>query len=166
MLSSDLLREWELCFLGVLDGMEMMAAYDLLRIRRNLRDPGILRVNLEDVLFGVFCGLWMFLRFLHSNDGRIRWYVLLSLALGMLLWRKSLSPFFVGALTALLRVLGRILLCIGTIFAKLVKICGKPLKSGAKWFKILFAVVFRTRNHGGAASNRQGGRSRDSEAAQ
>ncbi|MCD8078562.1 MAG: spore cortex biosynthesis protein YabQ [Lachnospiraceae bacterium] len=166
MLSSDLLREWELCLIGVLSGMEMMAVYDLLRIWRNLRRPHILRVNVEDVLFGVFCGLWMFLRFLHSNDGRIRWYVLFSLVLGMLLWRRSLSPLIVGGLTAVLRTLGRGLSFAGTILVKIVKFCGKPLKKGVKWFRIIFAVGFRTRDHGGTASNRQGGRSRGSEASQ
>ncbi|MCD8010680.1 MAG: spore cortex biosynthesis protein YabQ [Lachnospiraceae bacterium] len=154
MLSLSLLREWELCLLGVIGGMEMMAAYDLLRVWRNLCHPGLRRVNVEDVFFGAICGLWTFLRCMHSNDGMIRWYILFSLVLGMVLWRMSLSPLLTGALTAVLCRLGRVLSFIWTNFAKIVKICGKPLKSGAKWFKILFAVVFRTKDHGGAASNR------------
>lgn len=74
-------------------GAGMFFAYDCLRIFRRLVPHGIFWISVEDILYWIAAAGWFFLRICKVNDGIIRFYVLLGVALGAALYYALLGRF-------------------------------------------------------------------------
>lgn len=72
-------------------GAGMLALYDVLRVIRRIFPHGILWISLEDAAFSLVSAGWFFLRVGKANDGIIRFYIILGIALGALLYYRILS---------------------------------------------------------------------------
>ena len=76
-------------------GVLITIAYDILRIcRRCVRHSRFL-VSLEDFLFWVICAIFIFLVLYQENNGILRWYCIGGALIGMFLYGKLISPYFV-----------------------------------------------------------------------
>lgn len=76
---------------SLLMGAAMLALYDVLRVIRRIFPHGIVWISLEDAAFWILSAGWFFLRVGRANDGIIRFYILLGIALGALLYYRVLS---------------------------------------------------------------------------
>lgn len=76
---------------SLLMGAGMFALYDLLRVIRRIFPHGIVWISVEDAAFWVLSAGWFFLRVGKANDGIIRFYILLGIVLGALLYYRLLS---------------------------------------------------------------------------
>lgn len=76
---------------SLLMGAGMLALYDVLRVIRRIFPHGILWISLEDAAFSLVSAGWFFLRVGKANDGIIRFYIILGIALGALLYYRILS---------------------------------------------------------------------------
>lgn len=98
---------------ALLMGIFITFIYDLLRIFRRVVPHNGFFVSAEDLLFWVYCGGEVFLLMYHESDGTLRWFAVLGALLGMLLYRKLVSPFFVKyvsmALSWVLGILRKVL---------------------------------------------------------
>lgn len=107
MLLTDVSQQLLFCLRFGLLGLALGAFYDVLRAARihfRLRRWG---TGLLDVLF-CFTGLMGFLLLmLRGTDGRLRLYLLLGLAAGFLLYRKTVSVYLLRLLLWVLRLLGQ-----------------------------------------------------------
>lgn len=106
-------------------GIFLTFAYDLLRIFRRVAPHNGFFVSMEDLLFWIYCGEEVFLLMYHESDGTLRWFAVLGAMVGMFLYRKLVSPFFVKytslALCWLLEFLKKVLHFLSRPFAFLLK---------------------------------------------
>lgn len=92
---------------ALLMGIFVTFIYDLLRIFRRVVPHRGFFVSAEDLLFWIYCGGEVFLLMYHESDGTMRWFAVLGALVGMVLYRKYISPFFVKYISmALSWVLG------------------------------------------------------------
>lgn len=76
-------------------GLVIMAAYDILRLfRRIVRHKNIF-VGLEDFLFWVIAGFVVFSLVYSENDGTLRWFIVVGVFLGGIIYEKSFGRFLV-----------------------------------------------------------------------
>jgi len=80
---------------SLLMGVFIPFVYDFLRIFRRVIPHGTFLVSLEDFVFWVYCGSEVFLMMYHESDGTLRWFAVVGAMVGMVLYRKLFSGFFV-----------------------------------------------------------------------
>lgn len=75
-----------LIFAGaVLSGMTVYSFYRCLALLRRLIRHSPAAVEAEDFLFWTATAVYTFVQIYHTNNGRVRWYYILGLVLGVLL---------------------------------------------------------------------------------
>lgn len=67
-------------------GVLMMISYDVIRIFRRLIPHGTVAVAVEDVLYWLLCGVYIFRMLYVENSGAIRGFAIVAVVLGMLLY--------------------------------------------------------------------------------
>lgn len=105
-------------------GAVLLWIYDGLTIWRLARKSGRMAVDLRDLLFWIFAALYTFHYFYTVSSGSLRGYLFAGMLLGGLAWKYSLSPFYVGFGTKVLRMVGKVL----DLPRKALKKSGKRLK--------------------------------------
>ncbi len=116
-------------------GAVITAAYDLLRICRNCIRHSHFCVSMEDFFFWVICAIFIFSVLYRENNGILRWYCVGGALLGMILYGKLISPYFVyfmstickktmDLVSAVMKFLFRpVKWLFGRTFRKLKKLC-------------------------------------------
>lgn len=84
-------REARLLLHGIAVGAILMAVYDILRLLRFLIPHRSLVVGLEDVCYWIWSGFFTFLFLYRENDGALRFYVIGSIFLSMLVYDRVIS---------------------------------------------------------------------------
>lgn len=69
-------------------GVWLMILYDMLRVFRAALPHGTLAVNLEDLLYFVYCGFQTFDMLYVYQNGTIRFYAIGAVGLGMILYER------------------------------------------------------------------------------
>lgn len=116
-----------LLFCGsALCGMGLVFVYDLFRIFRRLVTHGNIWIGIEDACYWFFCTVMVFLLLYQRNDGMMRAFCFLGIALGGIIYAFLLSRFVVKICV---KILGTILKFLG----KILGVFGKPfVKTGKK----------------------------------
>ncbi|WP_099469578.1 spore cortex biosynthesis protein YabQ [Konateibacter massiliensis] len=125
----------EVYFFGccVLTGVAVISMYDVLRIFRRIVKHGVFAVGLEDFLYWVGSGFFVFHIIYIRNDGVIRGFAILAIVLGMLLYNVTVSRLIVKYISLVLKtILDIILFPIKWILKK----CSNILKKYYKAVKI------------------------------
>lgn len=91
--------ENEFLLYALLMGIFVTFIYDLLRIFRRVVPHRGFFVSAEDLLFWIYCGGEVFLLMYHESNGTLRWFAVLGALIGMMLYRKLVSPLFVKYVT-------------------------------------------------------------------
>lgn len=113
---------------SVLLGAAMFLLYDMIRMLRRIFLHGIIWISIEDFFYWLVVGVYFFLRLCQVNDGIIRAYILLGMALGAWIYYMLFSRYFVRWLTKIiLRIKKRL-----KKWCKLVTIKIKRLKRPKK----------------------------------
>ena len=113
---------------SVLLGAAMFLLYDMIRMLRRIFLHGIIWISIEDFFYWLIVGVYFFLRLCQVNDGIIRAYILLGMALGAWIYYMLFSRYFVRWLTKIiLRIKKRL-----KKWCKLVTIKIKRLKKPKK----------------------------------
>lgn len=105
-------------FYALLMGIFITFIYDILRIIRRVIAHGALLVSLEDIVFWIYCGVKVFLLMYHESNGTLRWFAILGALVGMILYKKTISPLFVKYVSLLLQKILHILGKIGKTIIK------------------------------------------------
>ena len=145
MLVSDVIGNEAVFFLAsVLCGMGLVFVYDLFRIFRRLVPHGNIWIGIEDVCYWLFCTVAVFLLLYQRNDGMMRAFCFIGIALGGASYAFLLSRFVVKIcvkiLGTVMKFLGKILGVIGKPFVKngrkILLFLGKQLKKLYKAIKM------------------------------
>lgn len=105
-------------FYALLMGIFITFVYDILRIIRRVIPHGVLLVSLEDIGFWIYCGVKVFLLMYHESNGTLRWFAIFGALVGMTVYKKTISPFFVKYVSLLLQKLLKVVGKIGNIILK------------------------------------------------
>ena len=84
---------------ATLMGVYITFFYDILRIFRRVIPHANFMVSLEDIGFWIYCSIKVFMLMYYESDGTLRWFAVLGALLGMTVYRKLVSPFFVKYLS-------------------------------------------------------------------
>ena len=72
-------------------GMAILAGYDVLRLFRWLVPHGTVWIAVEDLFFWGAASVPAFILFLKMHDGQIRWYGVVALLSGIVLYEVGIS---------------------------------------------------------------------------
>jgi len=146
----------ELYFFGVciLWGGLVLLAYDFLRIVRRLLKHGILLLAVEDIIFWIVAGIFIFSMIYRQNDGIIRGFAVMGMSAGMLLYNQLVQDRLVNIIVKLIHLLikpfalalsfiKKCLTLVGRRLQNILKLLLKQLKSVYKSIKMR---VSRKRN--------------------
>lgn len=95
-MSPGIMKELQFFGLAVLRGILLLVIYDLLRIFRRIVPHGVLAVSVEDIFYWISTALLIFQLLYQENDGALRGYALIAVALGMLLYHRTVSDWLVS----------------------------------------------------------------------
>lgn len=90
-MSPNIQQEARLLALSLMTGAALMALYDVLRVFRLLVRHGWLWTGVEDLLYWIFSGFSTFYLLYRENDGALRFYVIGSVLLAMLLYDRTIG---------------------------------------------------------------------------
>lgn len=93
-------------------GAYITFVYDSLRVFRRVIPHGSLLISLEDLGFWIYCAAEVFVLMYHESNGMLRWFAVFGALVGMLVYKKLVSPFFVRHVTL---ILGKLLQVLGNI---------------------------------------------------
>lgn len=107
---------------ALLMGIFITFVYDILRIFRRVIPHGNFMVSIEDICFWAYCAVEVFLLMYHESDGTLRWFAVLGALLGMLTYKKVVSPFFVKYSALLLQKILGLVVIVGSFLLRPLKI--------------------------------------------
>lgn len=128
-MSPGILQELEFFGLALLRGILILAIYDVLRIFRRIVPHRVWSISVEDVLYWIGTAFLIFQLLYRENDGAVRGYALLAVAVGMLLYHQTVSNWLVCHLAGILK-------CILSVVLKPFRLIGRKIVQ-------VFRVAFR-----------------------
>ena len=75
-------KELSVFLQAVLAGNIIYLAYSVIRVVRRLWRHNLFFVSLEDLIFWIGTGIYLFVRIYQTSDGIIRWYFVIGVLLG------------------------------------------------------------------------------------
>lgn len=99
---------WELYALVVsfFNGVLLAWVYDNIRVfRRIRRHKTIIFMSIEDIVYGIYAGISVFLMCFRVSDGIIRGFIIMGIAVGAFLYFKILSSIYIRWLVKIIKFL-------------------------------------------------------------
>lgn len=117
-MSQNILIELRFLLYAITFGALVAAVYDCFRIIRRVCPHKNFLVSMEDLLFWLAMAVTVFYLLNAQSDGRLRWFFIVGAALGMLLYRVSLSRLLVPGGVVVVRFVLKPLSVCGRILRK------------------------------------------------
>lgn len=109
--SQDIAKEVVFLFHSFLLGAVITFGYDGFLILRKLFRHTSFLISLEDLVFWITCAIGVFCVLYEENNGTLRWFAVAGAALGMAVYKKTVSPLLIHivykALSFVLHVIGK-----------------------------------------------------------
>lgn len=102
-MSGGILQELRVVGVAFLSGALITFVYDLIRIFRRIIPHGNVWIGIEDFFFWIWTSLWIFSVLYRENDGSLRLYTILTMALGMIIYHRYVGEPFVRIVGKLLK---------------------------------------------------------------
>lgn len=139
-MSQNIINEVVFLLHSFLLGIAITFVYDGFLILRRLIRHSLFLISVEDMIFWIACAIGVFYMLYEENNGILRWFAVFGATLGMIAYKKSISPLIVNIFSAIIRkfiyVLFRIirflLMPVGFLGKKLGKILNFFSKKGRK----------------------------------
>lgn len=116
-------------------GIFVTFVYDILRIMRRVFPHSGFMTSLEDLVFWVYCAAEVFLLMYQMSDGTLRWFAVLGAMVGIIVYKKLVSPWFVKytslALRKVVEILGRMLRFLFRPVRALLRKIGQTMRRNA-----------------------------------
>ena len=90
-MSPEILEELRTAFRAFLSGAWITVVYDLIRIFRRIISHGNFWIGVEDLFFWIWTSLWIFSVLYRENDGTLRMYTMITMALGMIAYHWTVG---------------------------------------------------------------------------
>lgn len=106
-MSKDITVELQFFLISILWGALILILYDILRILRRVIKHNYFFIAIEDLLFWVISSLFIFAMIYNENNGIIRGFSIMGMALGMVIYHFLLSKFVVKLISELIKLILR-----------------------------------------------------------
>jgi spore cortex biosynthesis protein YabQ len=127
--------EMQFFLVSILWGSILLLVYDVLRILRRIIKHNSFFLAFEDLIFWVVSSVFIFAMMYKENNGIIRGFSVMGMAIGMVLYHYILSEFVVNLITKLIQALFRPFTFVFKKINKLFHFMGSK-------FKKLFGTLF------------------------
>lgn len=97
-MSMTIRYELQLLFASLTVGICLMVVYDCLRVFRILIPHGNFWTGIEDAVYWAGSSITTFLLLFQQNDGILRWYAILGVLMGMMLYNMTVSRILIRLL--------------------------------------------------------------------
>ncbi|MDF2510384.1 MAG: hypothetical protein K0S04_250 [Herbinix sp.] len=104
-MNEEIIMQLQFFAISILWGAIVILTYDFLRIFRRLKKHGNIMIATQDILFWIAASLFIFVMIYQENDGIIRGFCVMGMAIGMVIYHFMLSEFLVKMITRLFRLL-------------------------------------------------------------
>lgn len=105
----SLSRQVDLLVYSFTAGMIIGVLFDLYRLMRGFSSPKKMVTVIEDILFGIFTAIIIFIFLLYTNYAYIGFYVYMWIGLGIYIYFKFISRLFLKILYNSLRVIIKVI---------------------------------------------------------
>lgn len=130
-MSQDIINEVMFLLRAFFMGVIITAVYDGLLILRKLIKHSRFFVSAEDFFFWIVCAGAVFYVLNEESNGTLRWFAVAGAGLGMLLYKKTLSPLIIHIMSTFFQR-------IFCFFFKTALFLFKPIRfTGKKIYRIL-----------------------------
>lgn len=102
-MSQDIVNEITFFMHSFLLGIAITFAYDGFLILRKLIKHSLFMISLEDLIFWIACAIGVFYMLYEENNGTLRWFAVFGATIGMLLYKKSVSPLLINVVTTIIK---------------------------------------------------------------
>lgn len=131
-MSQDIVKEIDFLLNFVLLGVLITFAYDWFLILRRLIKHNMFWISMEDFIFWIGCAVSAFGMLYRLNNGIVRWFAVAGAAVGMLLYKKTISRLVIKTVTKFLSKLINMVGKIITVFIKPVRFLAQKTGIGIK----------------------------------
>ena len=113
-------------------GFFLLMAYDVFRVLRRLIRHSDFIVTIEDIVYGIFIGIQIFLHNYENNNGVVRFFMFLGLIIGSIIYHKIFSTTLVEVFSKSIQFLVDKIYKMLIIFRNVSKNVNKIWKSSKK----------------------------------
>lgn len=127
-MSDSIIQEVEFLGSSFLTGVLILVLYDIIRIFRRVIIHSVGAVGAEDFIYWLLVTFFIFSMLFRENNGAIRWFSVIGIFLGMVLYNMTISLFFV-------KYVSFIFIKIRKVIEKILQFILKPIKKRKKGLK-------------------------------
>ncbi|MBQ9699555.1 MAG: spore cortex biosynthesis protein YabQ [Lachnospiraceae bacterium] len=118
-----------------------MVLYDILRLIRRIIPHSNIMVNIEDFIFWTMSGVIVFMLIYAENSGTLRWFVVVGIVIGAVVYAKSFGTFLVKYTSRYINIilkyilkkpLNKVKMAVGYFIRKVVLHNAKKLRKKGK----------------------------------
>lgn len=122
-------------------GLLIMVLYDILRLIRRIIPHSNIMVNIEDFIFWTMSGVIVFMLIYAENSGTLRWFVVVGIVIGAVVYAKSFGTFLVKYTSRYINIilkyilkkpLNKVKMAVGYFIRKVVLHNAKKLRKKGK----------------------------------
>lgn len=129
-------------FIMVLAGLGCGFLFDLTRVWRKLLRPGKVSTGASDLIFWLLISAGLFFTVFTVNNGELRWFELLGLMFGCIIYFLAFSRICMTVFGAVAKFLAKILLTIFKIVLTPIVFLYRMVKRPFVWIGRLFGKLF------------------------
>lgn len=138
-MSQNIINEAAFLLHSIFTGIIITFVYDGFIVLRRLIRHNLFLISLEDMIFWIACAIGVFYMLYEENNGILRWFAVFGAALGMIVYKKSISDVIVNVMSTVIK---RIV----WMFCQIFRFLFKPIAfAGKKLFHILKFFSKRSR---------------------
>lgn len=127
-MSDSIIQEVEFLGSSFLTGVLILILYDILRIFRRVFIHSVGAVGVEDFIYWMLVTFFIFSMLFRENNGAVRWFSVVGIFLGMVLYNVTVSLFFV-------KYVSLVFIKIRKMIEKILQFILKPIKKRKKGLK-------------------------------
>ena len=101
-------------------GVLLMLSYDIIRIFRRIVKHNNVFIAFEDLLYWMGAAIFIFIMFFKENNGVLRVFALVTMILGLLLYLRFISYYFVKYISKEIKLINNFII-------KIIKFVFKPI---------------------------------------
>lgn len=124
-MSQNIINEVVFLLHSFLLGIAITFVYDGFLILRRLIKHSLFLISVEDLIFWIACAIGVFYMLYEENNGILRWFAVFGATLGMIAYKKSISPLLVNILSTVIKRIFHVLFCFIRFLLRPVRFLGK-----------------------------------------
>lgn len=110
----------------MLCGIVIGIGFDIFRVLRKSFRTSDMVTYIEDILFGILTGIFLIIMLFIFNNGQLRFFILVAIFLGLLLYLLTISKYFIKINVIILAFIKKLVHMMLYPIQKLYKIMTKP----------------------------------------